>query len=126
MCQSNAFSSSGKRTVVKLEIKSLTPLNRFIAQRTADCVFITFSIHKNTQATHAKNVGMTIYRSREHLVEGRKTTLKPSKTGYDKLVRPSSNMNCEFTFSIHKTVKYQRLIVCVNNGGKPFEKSIDS
>jgi hypothetical protein len=34
------------------------------------------------------------------------------------------NMNCNFTFSIHKTVKYQRPIVRVNNGGKPLKKTL--
>ncbi len=50
--------------------------------------------------------------------------MKPSEIGRDKFVRPSLNMNCNFTFSIHKTVKYQRLIVCVNNGGKPLKKTL--
>jgi len=39
-------------------------------------------------------------------------------------VRPSVNMNCYFTFSIHKTVKYQRLIVWLKNGGKLLKKTL--
>jgi hypothetical protein len=33
-------------------------------------------------------------------------------------------MNHEFTYSIHKTVKYQSPIICVNNGGNPLKKTL--
>jgi hypothetical protein len=33
-------------------------------------------------------------------------------------------VNCEFTFSIHKTVKYQRLIVCVNMEESHLKKAL--
>jgi hypothetical protein len=73
---------------------------------------------------YTKNAGPAFYRGFQTPCEGRKTTLKPSEIGRNKFVGPSSHMNFKFTYSIHKTVKYQRLIVCVNNGGKPLKKAL--
>jgi hypothetical protein len=58
------------------------------------------------------------------VVESWENALRPSEIRVGRFARPSSHMNSEFTFSIHKTVKYQRLIVCVNNGGKPLKKTL--
>jgi hypothetical protein len=40
------------------------------------------------------------------------------------LVAPFLNVDFDFTFPIHKTVKYQRLIVSVNNGGKHLKQTL--
>jgi len=52
--QSNAFSSSGKRTVVNLEIKSLTPLTRSMTQQNGLRVYKLLSV-KTTSSAYAMN-----------------------------------------------------------------------
>jgi hypothetical protein len=42
----------------------------------------------------------------------------------EQLTGPFLNVDSEITFSIHKTVKYQRPIVSVNNGGKPLKETL--
>jgi len=61
---------------------------------------------------------------RKHDVKSSRLTSKAVATRWDRSLGPFLNVDSEITFSIHKTVKCQRTIVSVNNGGKPLKKTL--